>query len=295
MRSRRFLPSVATLSAFEAVISTGSVTAAARELDLTQSTVSRLIRTLEDQLGRTLFVRHRKRLMPTPAALDYAGEVTQALDLIQKASMKLVTNPQGGALSIATLPTLNARWLAPRLKGFLDAYPGIDLNLNTRLRRFSFEAEPVDAVIYFGADDWPGAAHMRLFGEGYTACAAPAFLADHPVRAPADLAALPLLRLETRPFAWDDWFAGQGAAPTAVSGMQFDLFSMMIQAAIAGLGVALLPAYIAETEETEGRLLPLFRPGVPGRGAYWLAWPEARSPYPPLVAFRDWIAGQPAP
>ena len=78
-------------------------------------------------------------------------------------------------------------------------------------------------------------------------------------------------------------------------GMLFDHFSMMTQAAIAGLGVAILPAYLAATERSEGRLEPLFTPAVPGRGSYWLAWPEPRDAYPPLVAFRDWLAGQPAP
>ncbi|WP_288927411.1 LysR family transcriptional regulator [uncultured Maritimibacter sp.] len=295
MRNRRFLPSISVLSAFDAVIATGSVTAAARELDLTQSTVSRLIRTLEEQLGRDLFVRHKKRLVPTPAALDLAGDVGRALDLIQRASMKVVANPDGGSLSVATLPTLNAQWLGPRLKSFLDTNPGINLSLTTRLRRFSFETEPVDAVIYFGDDDWPGAHHLRLFGEHYTACAAPNLIAGADVTAPADLARLPLLQLETRPLAWADWFAAHDAPPPRADGMLFDHFSMMTQAAIAGLGVAILPAYLAATERSEGRLEPLFTPAVRGRGAYWLAWPEPRDAYPPLVAFRDWLAGQPAP
>jgi LysR family glycine cleavage system transcriptional activator len=295
MRSRRFLPSISVLSAFDAVMSTGSVTAAARELDLSQSTVSRLIRTLEEQLGRALFVRHRKRLVPTPAAREFAGDVTRALDLIERASMKVVANPEGGVLSVATLPTLSARWLGPRLRSFLESNPGINLTLATRLQRFSFETEPVDAVIYFGEDDWPGAHHLRLFGERYTACAAPSLLAEHPVAAPGDLGGLPLLQLETRPLAWEDWFTAQGGAVPRVDGMRFDQFSMMIQAAIAGLGVAILPAYLAETEIAEGRLAPLLTPGIPGRGAYWLAWPEAREGYPPLARFRDWIADQPAP
>ena len=295
MRNRRFLPSISVLAAFDAVIATGSVTAAARELDLTQSTVSRLIRTLEEQLGRDLFVRHKKRLVPTPAALDLAGDVGRALDLIQRASMKVVANPEGGSLSVATLPTLNAQWLGPRLKSFLDTNPGINLSLTPRLRRFSFETEPVDAVIYFGDDDWPGAHHLRLFGEHYTACAAPNLIAGADVTAPADLARLPLLQLETRPLAWADWFAAHDAPPPRADGMLFDHFSMMTQAAIAGLGVAILPAYLAATERSEGRLEPLFTPAVPGRGSYWLAWPEPRDAYPPLVAFRDWLVGQPAP
>ena len=88
MRPRRFLPSISLLSAFEAVLRTGSISAAAREVNLTQSTVSRLVQNLEEQLGRPLFERHRQRLIPTEAALAYGRDVTRALDLIQRGSME---------------------------------------------------------------------------------------------------------------------------------------------------------------------------------------------------------------
>lgn len=292
MRPRRFLPSVSALTALEAVLSTGSVTAAARELDLTQSSVSRLIQNMEAQLGRPLFVRHRKKLVPTPAALEFGKDMSRALDLMQRATMKFVTNPEGGALSVAILPTFGTRWLGPRLKSFLDANPGINMNLSTRLSQMSFDAEGFDAMIYFGRGDLPGVSHFRLFDEAYTACASPSYLKAHPVKSAEDLPASALLQLETRSEAWADWFAGQGAKAPPANGMVFDQFSMMIQAAISDLGVALLPSYLADVEEEEGRLVPLFEPAVHGRGAYWLAWPEKRQSYPPLVAFRAWLAGQ---
>jgi DNA-binding transcriptional LysR family regulator len=72
--------------------------------------------------------------------------------------------------------------------------------------------------------------------------------------------------------------------------MLFDQFAPMMQAAIAGLGVALLPDYLVASEITEGRLIPLFKPSVVGTGSYWLVWPIARTHYPPLEAFRNWLA-----
>ncbi|SMO87177.1 LysR family transcriptional regulator [Paracoccus laeviglucosivorans] len=294
MRPRRFLPSISQLLAFEAVLRTGSTTLAARELDLTQSTVSRLLQTLESQLGQPLFRRHRQRLTPLDAARDYGRDVTRALNLIQHAGMSLVVNPAGGTLSLAVLPTFAARWLAPRINGFLGQHPGVALNFATRVPRFSFEAEPFDAVIFYGQPDWPGAHHQKLFDEAMTACAAPDFLARHRITTPADLSGITLLHLENRPDAWAGWFAAQGARDPRGPGMMMDQFSLMMQAAIQGVGIALLPDYLAQGEIAEGRLAALPFPSVPG-GAYWLAWPEAKDRHGPLVRFRQWIGDQAAP
>lgn len=290
MRSRRFLPSISLLAAFEAVLRTGSTTAAAEELQLSQSTVSRLVQTLEAQLGRPLFTRQRRRLIPTKAALSYGRDLTRALDLIQRSSMELVANPDGGTLSIAILPAFGTRWLAPRLGGFLARNPGVTINLATRLRPFSFAQESFDAAVFFGDGGWPGTGQLKLLSERLTACAAPALLERQPVRHPSDLAGHNLMRLETRPAAWSAWFARQGVSVQVSTGMLFDQFAPMIQAAITGLGIALLPTYIADTEIAERRLVPILQPDVEGSGAYWLTWPEERSEYPPLEAFRSWIA-----
>lgn len=290
MRSRRFLPSVSLLSAFEAVLRTGSTAAAARELNLTQSTVSRLVQTLEAQLGRPLFERHRQRLVATDAATAYGKDVSRALDLIQRASMEFTANPGGGTLSLALLPAFGTRWLAPRLGGFLNEHPGITVNLATRLRRFNFAAESFDAAVHFGSDDWRDAGHMKLFDERLTACVAPSLLDMHSVASPSDILRWPLLQLETRPNAWRIWFEAQGASAPVTTGMLFDQFATMTQAAISGLGVALLPDYLADVEIREQRLVPILQASVTGTGSYWLVWPRDRAHYPPLEAFRIWLA-----
>ncbi len=292
MRSRRFLPSISLLAAFEAVLRTGTTAAAARELDLTQSTISRLIQSLELQLGRTLFERHKQKLIPTEAAHTYGREVIRALDLIQRGSMEFAANPGGGALSLSILPAFGTRWLAPRLGNFLVKHPGITINLATRLKRFNFAAEGFDAAIHFGTDDWREAGHMKLFDEKLTACISPSLQTQHSVRDVDAVKSLPLLQLETRPNAWRVWFAAQGTEPPKISGMMFDQFATMTQAAIVGLGVALLPDYLADVEIEEGRLLPLFKTAVPSAGSYWLVWPLTRGNYPPLEAFRKWLAAE---
>ncbi|WP_173932871.1 LysR family transcriptional regulator [Chelativorans sp. Marseille-P2723] len=293
-RSRRFIPSTSLLSAFEAVLRTGTTAAAARELDLTQGAVSRLIQNLEAQLGQRLFERHRRRLIPTQAARAYGRDISRALDLIQRASMELSANPGGGVLSLAILPAFGTRWLAPRLGSFLALHPGVTINLATRLKRFNFEAEGFDAAIHFGTDDWRDAGHMKLFEERLTACAAPSLLERSPVDTVEDMHSLPLLQLETRPTAWAAWFRAHGAEPVPVRGMLFDQFATMTQAAIAGLGVALLPEYLAAPEIRERRLVPLFQRATKGVGAYWLVWPQARANYPPLASFREWLAAETA-
>ena len=290
LRQRRFLPNLSLLMAFDAVMRTGSVTAAAQDLALTQSTISRLLQSLEAQLGQTLFLRQKKRLIPTEIAGRYHRDIGQALDLIQRASMTVVANPDGGTLDLAVLPTFATRWLAPRLPQFLSANPGISINLATRFTMFSFDAEPFDAVIYFGQDNWPGASHQKLFDERLTACASPELLQLHPVGHPSDLRDLVLLQLPSRPTAWEAWFAGQGLPDEkARNGMQMDQFSMMIQAAISGIGVALLPDYMAQQEIQQGHLRPILQEAVSGPGAYWLAWPENRPAHKPTEAFRTWI------
>jgi DNA-binding transcriptional LysR family regulator len=291
---RRLLPSISLLTAFEAVIRTGSTLAAARDLDLTQGAVSRLIQNLEAQLGVTLFLRERRRLVPTDHALAYARDVGKALDLVSRGSMRVRSNTGGGTLSLAILPTFGTRWLAPRLPRFLAAHPGVTINLGTRLKPFDFEEEGVDAAIHFGRDDWAGAGSVRLFDERLVACCAPSFQSAHPAARARDLIGLPLLQLETRPNAWARWFAHHGVEGPVPQGMLFDQFAPMIQAVIHGLGVALLPEFLAKAELADGRLVRAFGEPVGGPEAYYLVWPAVGTWYPPLQAFRDWVIAEAA-
>lgn len=286
---RRFLPSLPLLAAFEAAARTESVTEAARELSLTQGAVSRQIRALEEQLGVDLFRRERQTIRLTPGGQAYAREIREALQKISNASLNLRANPGGGTLTVAILPTFGTRWLAPRLPEFLSAHTGITLNLMTRLTQFDFTKEAIDAAIHFGQPDWPGVEMVRLRGEDVVPACSPALLERLAFQTAWDVRRAPLLHLTSRPDAWERWFETQDVDATNVQGMLFDQFATVAQAAVAGLGVALLPRFLIEEELSSGKLvLALDRP-MRSQAAYWLVWPADRSDYPPLIAFRDWL------
>lgn len=283
---------MSVLCAFEASARLQSFTAAATELNLTQSAVSRQIRTLEETLGSQLFVRERQKVKLTLAGEAYAHEIRGALRRISTATLGFRANPQGGTLNLAILPTFGTRWLAPRLPGFIAANPGITINLTTRLVPFDFQAESVDAAIHFGLPEWPGAQLDLLMSETVVPACSSALLARHRFRKPADLVKAPLLHLVSRPDAWEHWFAAMGVAVEEVHGMLVDQFAMAAQAAISGLGVALLPRFLIGDELRRGDLVEAMHAPVESAERYYLAWPPARETYPPLQAFREWIRAE---
>ncbi|MDK3018276.1 LysR family transcriptional regulator [Pseudodonghicola flavimaris] len=293
---RRFLPSIASLRALEALDRLGSASAVAEELALTQSAISRQLQTLETQMGVSLIQRSRKRLTLTQAARDYVTDIRPALHQIAQASMRLQVPQTGGALNLAILPAFGMRWLMPRLPEFARVHPEVTINMATRLQPFNFAAEPFDAAIHFGTGVWPGADRLLLKHEQMLPVCAPDLLLGRPTGDPAALLQLPLLHIQTRPHAWQDWFAQKGIdSPGAVPGTLYDQFSAIIQAALHGLGVALLPDYLAEQDLAMGRLIAPFGPAVEMDGAYYLVWPQDKSRHAPLTLFRDWLATQAQP
>lgn len=289
---RRFLPSISLLTAFEAAARTQSFTEAAAELDLTQSAVSRQIMALEGQLGVELFVRDRKRVRLTLAGERYASEIRSALKAIASASLALKANPEGGTLNLAILPTFGTRWLAPRLPDFLGKHPGVTVNLTTRLQPFQFDNDRQDAAIHFGRNDWPGTHGDYMFDETVIPVCAPEMLAARAIARPEDLLKAPLLHLATRPDAWPVWLAQQGVTAAGAGGMVFDQIATMAQAAVHGIGFALLPEFLIENELAAGKLVPALSLPMKSVGSYWLVWPSTREGYPPLERFRDWLRGE---
>lgn len=288
---RRFLPSIGLLSAFEAAARTGSFTAAAGELNLTQSAISRQIKALEEQLDVELFLRERQTVRLTLAGEAYARDIRDALRRISTASLNIRANPFGGTLNLAILPTFGTRWLAPRLPDFLALNPGITMNLATRLVEFDFRLDTMDAAVHFGIPNWPGTQHMRLMVEDVVPMGSPDFAARHGVEDdPSRLRHLPLLHITSRPDAWEKWFAANGVATEGVTGMLFDQFATIAQAAMSGLGVALLPSFLIAKEIERGELVPIIDRPMRSREEYHLIWPKERDRFPPLVAFRQWLA-----
>ena len=286
---RRFLPSIASLLALEAVDRLGSATAAAEELALTQSAISRQLKALEDQMGAQLLLRERNRLTLTPAAQDYARQVRGVLGTLATASLRLKANPTGGALNLGVLPAFGMHRLAPRLRDFAIRHPEVTVNLATRLAPFSFLHEPLDAAIHFGRRNWPDVGYLPLAGERVVAVGAPGLVGEGAMSLDQVLR-LPLLHLETRPDAWEDWFARHGRAVSGLRGALYDQFSTMAQAAIHGAGLALLPSWLAGPELGSGRLRVAHGQAQPGRGAYYLVWPLHRPEGQPLIKFRAWLA-----
>lgn len=291
MFARRYLPSLPSLLALEAVARLGTASAAAAELNLTQGAISRQLQVLEGQLGVQLLIRDRHKLRLTPAAQDFVAEARRALQTLSQASLTLRANPTGGSLNLAILPAFGMHWLAPRLARFAQSHPEVTVNLSTRLKPFDFAATAFDAAIHYGRQDWAGVDYLRLMDEEILAVAAPGLL-PQPLAAAADILGQPLLQLESRPGDWGRWLAHHGPSGLRPPAMLFDQFATMTQAAIHGLGLALLPVFLIQRELAEGRLVPVFGGPVRALGSYYLVWPAAAPPRAPLTSFRRWLEAE---
>lgn len=288
---RRFLPSISSLLALEAVDRLGSASAAAEELSLTQSAISRQLKAMEEQLGVELIQRTQMRLNLTPAAKDYVQTARTALHQLAQASLKLKANPTGGSLNLSILPTFGMHWLAPRLQDFARHHPEVTVNLTTRLKPFNFEAEPFDAAFHFGHQNWSGVNYMKIMHEQVLPVCSPALLPETGGSIEW-LRQAQLLHIETRPDGWERWFSAQGHAVSGLHGMLFDQFSTMIQATIHGLGVGLFPSYLVAEDLETGRLALAWDGPAVSLGDYYLVWPKDRAESEPLKSFRKWLQAQ---
>lgn len=280
------------LLAFDSAARTGSFTAAAEELSLTQGAISRQVRALEDQLGVQLFRRVNKKILLSDAGRTYAREIHLALKRIQTASLCIKTNPRAGLLNIAILPTFGTRWLMPRFPSFLEENPEITINFVTKLTPFDFGSEGIHAAIHFGLPDWPGSTGTFLMNEVSVPVASPDFLIRQSFATPADLASAPLLHLASRPQAWAEWLKLNDTATIGKQGLLFEQFSTTAQAAAAGLGVALLPRFLIEKEIERGELQVIFDTPLETRSAYYLMIPDESADYAPVLAFKNWLQQQ---
>lgn len=285
---RRFLPSVTSLLALEAVERLGSATLAAAELSLTHSAISRQLKHLEGQIGVALFQRQGRALALTPAGRDYADSIRSYLQDLARASLKIRAAGAKASLNLAVLPAFGTHWLIPRLKAFADANPGVVLNFTTRLEPIDFAREAFDAAIHFGTRDWQGVDYLELMRESVIPAGPRELLPDGPI-SPEALMSLPLLHLESRPGAWEDWFRRRDVAVDRLGGMLFDQFAHMAEAAAAGFGIALLPSFLSEAEFARGRLVRAATAYDAVEGSYSLVWPRGKPLSRPLQRLIAWL------
>jgi len=291
MSRQALLPSINDLLAFETAARHGSFTRAAAELNLTQSAVSRNVRVLEETLGIPLFERVRQRVVLTAAGAVYMQDAQRILSDLRDATHRAMAfGDLSTVMNVAVLPTFASRWLVPRLPVFMRRNPDVTINFSARLQPFNFGVEPFDAAIHYGKAAWPGAVMHHLMNETMVVVASPEYLEDHDIKSPADLKRATLLHLSTRPMAWADWFEIAGIDGAAgLKGPRYEQFSMLNEAAQAGLGIALLPSMFITDEIDIGDLVAPFDVTLTSENSYYWVVPEEKGGSGALQDLTQWL------
>lgn len=266
------LPSLNAIRTFASAGRHLSFTAAATELNVTQGAVSRLVQSLERDLGVALFLRHGRSIELTATGVAYHRRISAALEEIQAATDGVRPRVAGSRLQINVLPTLALRWLVPGLADFQSRHPDVHVEVTAGDGPADFAALGCDMAIRFGGPPFAGLEATLLMTEEVGVVCAPDYLRHAPpLTDPADLPAQRLLRHTTRPAAWEVFLTAYGvAAPDLSAAQGFEHFFMLGEAAAAGMGVALMPLFLVQEDLANGRLVqPIpqrFRP----EGGYYL-------------------------
>jgi LysR family glycine cleavage system transcriptional activator len=289
------LPSLNALQAFEAAARHGSFTVAAGELGVTQTAVSHQVKSLEEELGVSLFRRSPRRLTLTAEGQAWAAELRSIFQRLRDANQRLraAALARRPVVAVTTIPSFGARWLVPRLGRFLAQHPDVDVHISPSERLVDFGVEPFDVGIRYGRGRYPGLMAQKLADDAWVVVSAPALAGA--VRAPRDLLRKTLLA-DDHPSAWADWFLARGVRGAPEKTSRFTDSSMLVEAASRGQGVAIARWSLAVDELESGRLVRLF-PRVPllaTESSYHLVGPRESLRKPHVAAFRDWVCAEAA-
>ncbi len=290
------LPSTTALSCFETAARLGSFTRAGRELQLTQAAVSRQVIGLESRLDVPLFERRPGALVLTEAGRAFLAEVRPALERIERAAAHAnALKGRGGRLRLSVASSLCNYWLIPRLPAFTRQHPEITLDLATRVGPADFAGGRLDASLEFGDGQRSDAVCTLVLALDLRPMASPAWIARHDRSLSVRTPAAALIHQSTVPEAWPGWLAAAGLklAP-GPGGPRHDQMSMALHAALAGLGVALLPGFMSDDAVAAGRLLPLASRTWRAPRAYHLAVPHSAAPLQAVSTLAQWLLVQAA-
>jgi DNA-binding transcriptional LysR family regulator len=275
---RRLLPSLNSLTVFEAAGRLSSFSAAARELGMTQAAVSYAVARLEDQLGTALFLREYRRVRLTEAGQRFHADVSIGLQHIQRSAQGLRAAATGGHVTLACSTAFAAYWMVPRMERFRADLPGVDLRIQTSDHDLDLVGEGIPLGIRGGMPaDWPRYHAEALAPEEiYPVCAA-GYLA----RAP-------------RPAAtWKDWFASLGIAAAAVPrGLQINDYVLVVQSVIEGQGVALGWRHLIDGLVAKGVLVRLTGHTLVTGKDFHVIWPREAALSRTAAQVRDWLLAQ---
>ena len=291
----RSLPPLTALRAFEAAARLSSFTRAARELHVTPAAVSHQIRGLEKFLGVTLFRRTTRRLELTEQGRVAAELFREGFEKLARGVSQLRADETDASLTLSVTTAFATRWLVPRLGRFARRCPGIGLQLRAGTQPVDFDHDDIDIAVRIGRGGVAGAKAIPLFGESVVPLASPAFIRNHGLRRPADLARVPLLHDDSmrrvgRPTRWSEWLAAAKVRNVDTGhGMHIDDGHLVLQAAAGGSGVSLGRLVYALDDLDARRLRMPFGPVLDLDVQYYLFVPEARANEPAIAAARAWF------
>ena len=279
------------LRAFVEVGQQGSIKAAAQSLNVTSGAVSQQIRLLEDRVGMALFTRERSGLRLTEAGAGVHPALLQAFEQIETALQSLQQISSRQTLTVSTVATFAASWLVPRLGRFNERYPHIEVRVEATSALVDMRRDHVDVALRHGLGIYPGLQVSRLMAPVLVPVASPALLtANSNLSEPQDCLDFPLLHDSDRA-DWPLWLNahGVGKDPRAERGTAFEDDFLLIRAAGAGQGLALVPQEYATEEIAAGRLLQVMDKPWPARFAYYVVTRPDAMQRDEVRAFVEWV------
>ncbi|MBT5195125.1 MAG: transcriptional regulator GcvA [Rhodospirillaceae bacterium] len=298
MLARR-LPPLNGLRAFETAARHLSISAAADELNVTPAAVSQQIKGLEGQLGLSLFRRMNRALALTEHGRLLLPGLSDGFDLLDRAVAEVRQAQAGGPLNLSTSPSFASKWLIPRLDRFQNAHPEIEVRITAGMDLTDFRRDDVDCAVRFGRGRYDGVEAIWLLGEEvFPVCSPDLLEGPHGLRGLDQLRHHRLLHDGT-PMPDDvtpDWRMWLQAARVddvdPSHGTTLTPWTMVVQAAIEGQGVALGRRALVADDLAAGRLVRPFDLGLPLPFSHWLVYPPGAERRPKVRAFRDWLVAE---
>jgi len=290
------LPSLTAVRYFEASGRLQSFTAAAAELHVTQGAVSRMIQTLEEQLEVRLFERNGRWISLTPLGKVYHKQITAGLNQIAEAGSRLAQSAGKATLTLSVNAAFGTLWLVPNMGDFRARHPDIQIDVLAEEQKDLNEEAGIQAIIRYGSPPWPGFDSISLLdsAEVVVVCA-PSLKQQAKVRKPADLLKQPLLRFSSVQGndPWEDYFAHYKLKmPDLGKSPRFLQVLMMREAAIAGLGFAVVPLFLFRQDLREGRLVQALAQTGMSRHGYHFLQRKGEDLDPKVKTFRKWLVAR---
>ncbi|WP_271948479.1 transcriptional regulator GcvA [Ruegeria faecimaris] len=290
-----YLPPLTALRAFDAAARHMSFAKAAAELHVTPAALSFQIKSLEEHLGRPLFHRLNRAVELTETGRTLAPGAADGFATLQAAWRAVSRQGDDTSLTVTAGPALTAKWLAPRLYEFARAHPEIDLKFSATLRIIDLERDDVDVAIRFGEGADKGLYSVPVRREWLTPVMTPELARQFTT--PESLRDAPLIhdasiRFLTPPSDWPAWFRAVGIAHTPTHGAEFSNADHAIDAAVAGVGVALGRRAMILKDLTEGTLVAPFKTAIETKGRFRFLCLSGAENRPQIAAFRDWFLAE---